>query len=53
MTVCGGFALGSITLGGSIVRLCKDCKPNLIIERLQELNNIGLNPNCLIRDKEL
>jgi hypothetical protein len=53
MTVCGGFTLGSTALGGSIVQFCKDCKPNLIIERLQVLNNVGLNPNCLIRDKEL
>ena len=41
MTVCGGFSLGSTALGGSIVQLCKDCKPNLIVEKLQGLNNIG------------
>jgi hypothetical protein len=41
MTVCGGFALGSTTLGGSIVELCTDYAPNLIISEMQELNNIG------------
>jgi hypothetical protein len=41
MTVCGGFSLGSAALGGSIVQLCTDCKPNLIVEKLQGLDNIG------------
>jgi hypothetical protein len=43
MTVCGGFSLGSAALGGSTIQLCTDCKPNLIVEKLQGLNNIGLN----------
>lgn len=52
MTVCGGFTLGSTALGGSIVQHCKDCRPNLIIEKLQEFNNIGLGLGYLIH-KEL
>jgi hypothetical protein len=41
MTICGGFALGSTPLGGSIVELCTDFAPNLIIIPVQEPNHIG------------
>ena len=47
MTVCGGFTLGSTTLGGSIIQPCKDCRPNLIIEKIQGLNNIRSNIDYL------
>lgn len=43
MTICGGFALGSTTLGGSTVQLCTACTPNLIITKAQGLETVGVD----------
>lgn len=43
MIICGGFALGSTALGGSTVKLCTSCTPNLIVTKVEEHNNIGTN----------
>ena len=41
MLECGGFTLGSTTLGGSTIKLCTDCTPNLIITKEQGLDSIN------------
>ena len=41
--ICGGFSLGSTTLGGSTIKLCTDCMPNLIISITQQLKHNGIS----------
>ena len=43
MLVCGGFALGSTSLGGSAIQFCDYCTPNLIVTKAQGLGYIDTN----------